>query len=66
MVQLKRATNEEPDPHVEEALDVNNDLDEPDIVFLDRDDDVKYSSDGLDDSTPCFVKRCHFLTDNEK
>ena len=70
MSQLKRAPSKEPDPDVEETLNVNNDLDE--IAFLDNDDDdddddeIKHFNDRLDDSTPCPVKRRHFLTDEER
>ena len=65
MSQFKRAPSKEPDPDVEETLNVNNDLDE--IAFLDNDDDeIKHFNDGLDDSTPCSVKRRHFLTDEER
>ena len=65
MSQLKKAPRKEPDPEVDEALDLNIDFDEPDISFLDNDDDdAKQPSDGLDDNTPHFVKRRHFLTND--
>ena len=66
MSQLKRAPRKEPDPDVEETLNVKNGLDE--IAFLDNDDDdqIKLLNDGFDDSTPCHVKRRHFLTDEER
>ena len=66
MSQLKKAPRKEPDPEVDEALDLNIDFDEPDISILDNDDDAKQPSDGLDDSTPRLVKRRHFLSNDER
>ena len=57
----------EPDHEVEELLNLNSDLDEQDITFLDNDDNnAKHPSAGLDNNTPCFVKRCNFLTNDER
>ena len=52
---------------MEEALDLNIALDEPDVSILDKDDNVKPPIViGLDKNTPCFVKRYHFLTNDKR
>ena len=66
MTQFKNAPQKELDPEVEKVLNLHSGLDEIDISFLDNDDNAKPPRDGLDNNTPCFVKRHHFLTNDER